>query len=629
MADFNPDKALVIIVGASKWPECPNEMSHDGPESENPFLNSATGMEDYFLNYLRIKEDNLLNLFNSEETPSEIVNKMTEFLKGRNSEFPDKKDLFFYYVGHGSSPDENNYFMFLRSTRQDHVYSTSFHISHLQDVIKEARHLRCYVIVDACFSGKIFYSLPPIITTAKGIVLFCSSMAEKTSSSKGSEHRTMFTSAVLKVLEKGKDRTFSFDELYSSVSGFITETYKDIDNKAVIPQIQSKQVQENLAKIPIFNFHKPKKPDENNRMITWHITTSSKGGVGKTLLSLFLVTYYTTNGKTPLVIDLNAQNPDLKRVLFEKEVVSNNQGDFVCKIPFESNELEIVKLKQDGIGNPYLLGWLKNPFKGFEAISFFEFLSKVRQSLSSEIEDEIDTLIIDTGYNFGNIFSQMDDDYQSVDFWKTDRLFIWFIWVYRQIKNCYDAQANTTTFSNKTSYNYDVTLMKRIAKVVESHTNTKSDDFPSPFIHMINPISLAEEPTVIDRWMSRLSRRDSDPNAQDVDKLSKMANLDATRFVFKFQRMVETMVGAMTAMKKALVQKKEEECHEEFEEMLKQLETFFLEKLGQRRPKNLFPIYTYQKNLGSYHNSPLKLAEIRELKVYKTFERLFGIYPNV
>jgi GTPase SAR1 family protein len=597
MADFNPDKALVIIFGASEWPECPNEMSHDGPESENPFLNSATGMEDYFLNYLRIKEDNLLNLFNSEETPSDIVKKMKEFLKARNSQFPDKKDLFFYYVGHGN-PEEKDYCLFLRSTRKDDVESTSFQIGYLRGVIKEARYLRCYVIVDACFSGKIFSSVPE---TANGIVLFCSSMAEKTSSSKGSEHRTMFTSAVLKVLEKGKGRTFSFDELCSSVGGFITETYKDIDNNAVIPQIHSKQVQENLAKIPIFNFHKPKKPDEKNRMITWHITTSSKGGVGKTLLSLFLLTHYTTNDKVPLVIDFNGVNADIKRIIADKTVIfKDRKGNPVY---FWDDDLVVVKIKQGGYS--YLLGWLRESYKMYEPKCFFNFLSYLRdkqKEIKKPFNKRIDTIIIDTNYHFGNIFSKEKSDYDTFKFWGRDRFFIWFIWVYRQIQNCYHQYQQQQDMFYQ-SFNNDVEIMKAIAEEVEEHITING----SPFIHVFNPSTLIdEEPTL----KGILQRVVGQPGTRQVESLLNLAKLEPSTFRSDFFTMVEHIVAAQ-----------QDAGQESFASMLEKLATNL-----HTRPKNLFPIHFYQRSLNNYHSKLHYLAKTIENPVYKEcYKKLFKI----
>ena len=45
----------------------------------------------------------------------------------------------------------------------------------------------------------------------------------------------------------------------------------------------------------------------------WHILTSSKGGVGKTLLSLMLWVAHLKAGKRVLLVELNGMNPDLYR----------------------------------------------------------------------------------------------------------------------------------------------------------------------------------------------------------------------------------------------------------------------------------------------------------------------------
>ena len=49
----------------------------------------------------------------------------------------------------------------------------------------------------------------------------------------------------------------------------------------------------------------------------WHIITGSKGGIGKTLISLLLLTYYLNQKKDEsiLVLDLNAMNTDTSTLL--------------------------------------------------------------------------------------------------------------------------------------------------------------------------------------------------------------------------------------------------------------------------------------------------------------------------
>jgi CO dehydrogenase nickel-insertion accessory protein CooC1 len=54
--------------------------------------------------------------------------------------------------------------------------------------------------------------------------------------------------------------------------------------------------------------------------VKWHIITSNKGGVGKTLLSLMLLLSFLKDerGKVALVVDLNGMNPDLRWLLGTK-----------------------------------------------------------------------------------------------------------------------------------------------------------------------------------------------------------------------------------------------------------------------------------------------------------------------
>src|SRR4051812_18746138 len=96
-------EALAIILGATEWPHYP--AFGKGPV--DCFGKSAAFFKDYFTGEegLDIEPDNILWLFNTEDQPSQIIQKVTDFLKKNTNE--SITDIFFYYVGHGTYISNN------------------------------------------------------------------------------------------------------------------------------------------------------------------------------------------------------------------------------------------------------------------------------------------------------------------------------------------------------------------------------------------------------------------------------------------------------------------------------------------------------------------------------------------
>ena len=80
-ASQSPDTTIAIVLGASRWPKAPKLSA---PPS---FAKSAAA----FLAYLRSEEgfqllnENLLNLFDTEDSPSGVVERISEFLIERKA----------------------------------------------------------------------------------------------------------------------------------------------------------------------------------------------------------------------------------------------------------------------------------------------------------------------------------------------------------------------------------------------------------------------------------------------------------------------------------------------------------------------------------------------------------------
>jgi len=598
------DKTLVIILGAEQWPNCPSVGQVLG---DNPFRNSARRVNDYFRS-LGVKV--LGDFFDSPEGVTTLVEKIQQLVK-----LGEITDLFFYYVGHGTFDSFNNYCLLIRSTNENHLNSSSFRMENLGDAIKDATQVRRYIILDACFSGsalekfkllqadgskivekQVFKAIPQ-----KGSLLFCSSSHEEASKILKDKQITMFTDAFLNILEQGDSKhpsLLSFQDLCKLSREFIQINHA---NQGVAPVLYPlHQSEGNLGELGIFP--NPKfEPSGPKRMteITWHIITSGKGGVGKTLLSLFLVTHYVDNAVTPLVIDLNGVNTDLKRFEEDKIRQGGREEPPHLEISIGESTLIIVKVRTP---LTYLLGWITNPYMMYTPTSFFNFLSSLRSHLPKEIRKKfgvnIKTIIIDTNYHFCNLFPKEEDDgYRSFSHWETDRFFIWFIWVYRQIYNCYQQrQQADNNFYQQVQFNTDVNVMLRTASTIERVVT--AERYTTPFVHVINPMSLTES-SPIQELLKVLQGR----NVQIVPELKRLAALPPTHNNFRFENLVDVMENAQD---QAGVQ--------QFSEMLRRISLM-------RRPKNLFTFYTFQENLAK----GVANFQIQDLEVYKIFEQFFAV----
>jgi len=159
---FDPEKTLVIIFGASQWPNFPTFQKNSPSEV---FADSAEGMRDYFLKNLSIPKKNLINLFDYLILPTDLT---LEIKKAIDEKTSDNQgiDLFFYYVGHGAKLLQE-YYLYLRNSYEG-ITSSCFNLGDLVTAISErASKIRyCYFILDACQSQTAYNYLKNIVRIA-------------------------------------------------------------------------------------------------------------------------------------------------------------------------------------------------------------------------------------------------------------------------------------------------------------------------------------------------------------------------------------------------------------------------------------------------------------------------------
>jgi len=262
-----PRGVLAIVLGASKWPQSPNlPPSELFADSARHFANFLTAEEGF-----NIPSKNLLILFDAEQPPNEIDSSVSKFLIERQSELSvagtPVRDLIIYYVGHGGfTPDDQKYFLAIRTTRKDREGASSIRMSDLARTLKQdAKDLRRYFILDCCFAASAFVELQSTgVTEAtrvktlsefpkKGTALLCASSAHDVALAPRGEQYTMFSGALLEVLRSGDpalDSRFSLEQLGERVREAIKRKYPD---NSVRPEVSSPDQREgDVADIPLF-----------------------------------------------------------------------------------------------------------------------------------------------------------------------------------------------------------------------------------------------------------------------------------------------------------------------------------------------------------------------------------------
>jgi hypothetical protein len=263
---------LAVVLGAHEFPKT--------QLGANPaFAASATGFKDYLLNDFGLPKQNLLDLFDTQESPDGVDEKIATFLKNRistakiaNPEQP-VCDVVFYYVGHGSFTSDggldrsNEYFLTLRNTRAENTRVSGYLIQTLATTLKSsAKWMRKYLILDCCFSAAAyayFQSAPLQVAVEKtllefpdrGITLLCAASKTDPAIAPPNYNYTMFSAALLQALKQGDENAaenITFQELYELIQTQINETFHGADSKSRPEILSPDKRQGDLARIPFF-----------------------------------------------------------------------------------------------------------------------------------------------------------------------------------------------------------------------------------------------------------------------------------------------------------------------------------------------------------------------------------------
>jgi hypothetical protein len=365
--------------------------------------------------------------------------------------------------------------------------------------------------------------------------------------------------------------------------------------------------------------------------MNWHVITSSKGGIGKTLLALLLLAHHIEDEKkqpgSTLVVDLNGMNADSAAILLYQAKI----GDSVfCPLKkYGGNEDAdigkqfIFQKTFSRSGNQlrhYVVAYPKNPYQLYDHNRFADLLYTIKMS-GMEIADKLgidplEHVIIDTNYHFCNIFGQRGEHYKIYEqLFKNDNIVVWFLWVYRQL----DKLLN--------SNEYEVTVFKQTANAIEDFF--KSNSNPAPLRHVFNPGALVSSPHdegnkgVLDGIVSGFFDFIAGGKQKDYafDELEDSINQLPVGDYINFDKLNKILTMAYP---------RDERFNGDPYFLLLDILLNVIEICNKKnssskeRPMNIIPLSVYQHGLQYYTDKNRRdpISRIKEFNLYKNFKKL-------
>lgn len=263
---------IAIILGASTFP------AYETLETSPAFAASAEAFRNYLRTRLNLPDSHILPLFDNDAQPGEQLKLIKDFIKQR-LEGPELTDVIFYYCGHGTYLDEDEYALALKCTDMETKEATVFKVSYLAGLIADLTSgQRNLVVLDACYSGAAlgefvkqsegnaaadvtqkFYDAVPnpekdeMPDEPGGAILFCAAGPKKWAKTPLEARLTMFSGALSAALEEGDPKggpDLTVKRLAQLVNAKIKQNF---GLKAVKPQVHVPvQGESDLLESPFF-----------------------------------------------------------------------------------------------------------------------------------------------------------------------------------------------------------------------------------------------------------------------------------------------------------------------------------------------------------------------------------------
>jgi tetratricopeptide (TPR) repeat protein len=256
---------IAVILGASCWPNCPNLISSPA------FLNSALRFREYLIDPdgLALAVENTLWVFDDRGAADEIDGVIGNFLGKKVEEAPARTtDILIYYTGHaGFTENDNKFFLAIQATRAGFTGSSGYRMANLARTLNAyGARVRRFLILDCCYAAAAFGDLAPqsdifkamhaeavALLPESGTALLCAASSDAWAKAPRTHSYTMFSGALLEVLEKGaagSPERLSLAAVGDLVEKHIRTTYRDL---AVRPEVHSPdQRKGDIAKVPLF-----------------------------------------------------------------------------------------------------------------------------------------------------------------------------------------------------------------------------------------------------------------------------------------------------------------------------------------------------------------------------------------
>lgn len=372
----------------------------------------------------------------------------------------------------------------------------------------------------------------------------------------------------------------------------------------------------------------------------WHILTSSKGGAGKTITSLMLLRRKyldfekesndgISDSKGILIIDVNGVNVDVKSLIpheFPKDETIGSGIPLENSDQFNFRNLVFEYARVSEVDN-VVLGWLNEPFYLFGPDEFVYFLKLVKEKITS-IEElipgkKIECVIIDTNYHFANIFpkSARKTDFE---FLGTDSLYIWFIWMVKQIKSIIDI---------KSDFDKVIEIAKDLERCLMKVSEENGMPAKSPFVHVFTPVSLAsaariEGGNLLEEIISSIRGRKKKrvnviPSLYDIYDRTIIKDDFVT-----FQTFKDWLEKSYRIVKEKKKHYRTTENKMSYTEEAEDIFSEIAKKVNNDLNGNIIPIPVFQKELDGYTNADS--YDVRRAFVDGSFELpLFHYFTNL
>jgi len=369
----------------------------------------------------------------------------------------------------------------------------------------------------------------------------------------------------------------------------------------------------------------------------WHVITSSKGGIGKTLLALLLLAHNLENkdkGST-LVLDLNGMNVDSSAILLYRKRVGlpthvelkreiKTQQKTVIQIPQIGAEQIVIQktYSLDAKKQPcyYAVGYPLNPFGLYNPILFAELLATIKGE-AVRIAQELDIpplqqVIIDANYHFCNLFGQDEQHYTAYTTGplQEDTIKIWFMWVYRQLYKLIQPKKDN-----------EAIVVKLTAAAIESYLNQSTKTLP--LMHVFSPVALVsanpdDNKGLLNTLIQKLYNAIIQNRDHTIKELEHLENL-ATGTGISFNELVQKLEMAHIVVGNRL----DDDPHLLFLDILLEMVKTWGNKDNpslSARPINVIPLSVYQHTLQYYTDKERDdaVAILRNFKIYKNFSKL-------